>query len=88
MRRRALKLLSLVLGAAISAPVGAEQTDPRAVEYGIPPLNPVGEPVVEAEPLPPPPVYGIPPISLLRSRTWRCAWGWTRSAMSRMSYLW
>jgi hypothetical protein len=59
-RRKFLKALSLVLGAAISPTVGAQENDPRACEYGIPPMN--IEPEVAPEPLPPPPVYGIPPI--------------------------
>lgn len=61
MRRELIKALSIVLSAAISPTAGAQDHDPRAVEYGIPPMN---EPVLEPDPVPPP-VYGIPPIVLV-----------------------
>ena len=66
MRRKMLKALSLLLGGLVSTNASAQDHDPRAVEYGVPPMN---EPVPEIEPDPlPVPVYGIPAIEMVRVR--------------------
>ncbi len=68
MRRKLLKALSLLLGGMVSTGASADEVDPRAVEYGIPPMD-VATPIVAPEPLPiREPMYGIPAIEYVPLR--------------------